>query len=59
MPLICTPCGYQWAEPQQLPIDMGAWLKKFRKLKCPYCGASMKHLQIAFGAAAKFILETV
>lgn len=57
MPLACTLCEHKWTEPQLLPMEMGAWLTKLQKLKCPNCGAIKKHLQVLFGSEAERILD--
>lgn len=57
LPLKCTVCDHAWDEPQQLPMEMSVWLKKFRKLKCPKCNAPLKKLAIPFGSATATIQE--
>lgn len=45
LPFEC-PCGHKWREKYDLPMEMGAWLKQFRRMQCPACGAAMRKLKI-------------
>lgn len=47
----CKACGHRWDEPQDLPMEVGDWLKQFRKIKCPKCGAGIKQITLLFGSA--------
>jgi Zn finger protein HypA/HybF involved in hydrogenase expression len=49
LPCKCKACGRAWDEPQQLPMEMSVWLKKFKKLTCPTCGAGIKQIVLPFG----------
>jgi len=57
MPLICNACGNRWAEPQKLPMDMRAWIKKLNGIRCPKCGAGKEQLEVPFGTKALAILD--
>lgn len=57
MPLICGACRHKWKDAQSFPVDISAWLKKLRKIKCPNCGAGRKDLKIPFGDEAASILQ--
>lgn len=48
----CKCCLYRWDEPQQLPMEMGAFAKKVRKTRCPKCDAPSLDLAILFGTEA-------
>jgi hypothetical protein len=49
LPCKCKQCGECWDQPQHLPMEMSAWIKTIRKLKCPKCSANYKNISIPFG----------
>lgn len=50
LPVRCKDCGHAWDEPQDLPKEVGEWIKEVRKMRCPQCDAPIKRLLISFGS---------
>lgn len=48
----CKKCGERWDQPQDLPMEMTAWLKTLKHLRCPKCNANWKEITTLWGSEA-------